>query len=44
MEVLLNDKIQEMVQEPPPEDQAVVTEFDIYIHQNLLSGSDYNSL
>ena len=44
MEVLLNDKVQEMVQQPPPEDQAIVTDFDVYIYQNLISAMDYNVL
>ena len=44
MEILINDKVQKMVQELPPADPEVVTDFDIFIHLTLLNATDYNSL
>ena len=44
MEILLNERVEKMVHNPPPTDPAVVTEFDIYMHLTLLYASDYTLL
>lgn len=44
MEILINNKVQKMVQALPPTDPTAVTDFDIFMHLTLLNATDYNAL